>query len=300
MCTAVNYLQALEKEIELRLNGYQTCVAVPDYIGPKEYADEFGTHIKHVYELKESDRTNASFEDICRSFEKTIECYQVPEQEVPKAQLLPENLLSVFTSEVQFDSITKKKRLCLALDKKIKDKHLLCLPPSTIQIAAEISAMEHVSGIRANLSKIVRNEVDSFEERHAIPEVIPPALQALLQSENIQLPPFAPQILDDAEYEILKDNNRPGIDWSITEPDYVDILVGKRRSNSLRRSVSTAVVSKKHRQFYVFFSRLIIGLLCLIQMSQASECFLSPIKNSQYRCYLYHILSSATVSSHVP
>lgn len=210
MCTTINHLHALEKEIELRLNGYQTCVTVPDYVGPKKYADEFGTHIKHVYELKESDRTNASFEDICRSFEKAIECYQVPEQEVPKAQLLPENLLSVFTSEVQFDSITKKKRLCLALDKKIKDKHLLCLPPSTIQIAAEISAMEHVSGIRANLSKIVRNEVDSFEERHAIPEVIPSALQALLQSENIQLPPFEPQILDDAEYEILKDNNRPG------------------------------------------------------------------------------------------
>ena len=119
MCTAVNYLQALEKEIELRLNGYQTCITVPDYIGPKEYADEFGTHVKHVYELKESDRTNASFEDICRSFEKAIECYQVPEQEVPKAQLLPENLLSIFTSEVQFDSITKKKRFFIVLDKKI-------------------------------------------------------------------------------------------------------------------------------------------------------------------------------------
>ena len=159
MCTAINYLHALEKEIELRLNGYQTCVAVPDYIGPKEYTGEFGTYYKYIYEINESDRTNASFEDISRSFEKAIECYQVPEQEVPKAQLLPENLLSIFTSEVQFDSITKKKRLCLALNKKIKDKHLLCLPPSTIQIAAEISAMEHVSGICANLNEIVRNEV---------------------------------------------------------------------------------------------------------------------------------------------
>lgn len=210
MCTAVNYLQALEKEIELRLNGYQTCIADPEYIGPKEYADEFGTHIKHVYELKESDRTNASFEDICRSFEKAIECYQVPEQEVPKAQLLPENLSRIFSSEIQFDPITKKKRLFLAFDKKIKDKHLLCLPPNTIQIAAEISAMEHVSGIRANLSKVVRNKVDSFEERFAIPEVIPSALQALLQTKNIQFPLFETQILTDAEYEILKDNNRPG------------------------------------------------------------------------------------------
>jgi len=127
MCTAINYLHALEKEIELRLNGYQTCVAVPDYIGPKEYTGEFGTYYKYIYEINESDRTNASFEDISRSFEKAIECYQVPEQEVPKAQLLPENLLSIFTSEVQFDSITKKKRLCLALNKKIKDARLIQL-----------------------------------------------------------------------------------------------------------------------------------------------------------------------------
>lgn len=210
MCTAINYLHALEKEIELRLNGYQTCIAVPEYIGPKEYTDESGTHYKYVYGIKESDRTNASFEDINRSFGKAIECYQVPEQEVPKAQLLPENLLSIFTTEVEIDPKTKKKQLFLALNKKIKDKHLLCLPPSTIQIAAEISAMEHVSGIRANLSKLARNEVDSFEERHSIPKVIPYALQALLQTQDIQLPSFEPAILNDGEYEFLKDNSRPG------------------------------------------------------------------------------------------
>jgi hypothetical protein len=32
MCTAKNYLSALEKEMELRLNGYQTSLLEAEYI----------------------------------------------------------------------------------------------------------------------------------------------------------------------------------------------------------------------------------------------------------------------------
>lgn len=201
MCTTKNYLHALEKEIELRLNGFQTSIADENFIKQ----DERG----FMYELIESDRTNSPFEDIAYNFGHATQCYQVPESAVPKAKLLPENTLAIrgFGTQV---TPNNNKRYFIWLSKKVKAQHLLCTPPSTIQIAAEISAMEHISNVKGNLSLQARGEVDSFEERYAIPQVIPKALSSLLQCEELNLPSFEIKEIPEEEYIILKDNNRPG------------------------------------------------------------------------------------------
>ena len=60
MCVAKNYLHALDKECNLRFNGYQTSFVEANYYGKDD--DGF------KYRLYESDRTKAKFEDIVNSF----------------------------------------------------------------------------------------------------------------------------------------------------------------------------------------------------------------------------------------
>ena len=92
MCTAKNYLSALEKEMELRLNGYQTSLLEAEYIGEK---DGF-----HKYKLLDSKLTNSKYEDILNTFrsnfKKGFGCYQVSGYEIPKAKLKPENWLEIY------------------------------------------------------------------------------------------------------------------------------------------------------------------------------------------------------------
>lgn len=206
MCTTKNYLHALEKEMKLRLNGFQTSLVNATFVSK----DPLG--IK--YELRESERTNSHFEDILGSFfncyKKGFCCYQVPENEVPKIELKPENQFKMNKFIIKIDPETKDSIGIVWLNSHIKSGHLLCVPPSTAQIAAEISVMEHVGGIRGEISEEVRNEVDSFEERYNLPNTIPNALVSLLQTNELNLGHFDTCEIPEDDYVVLTDNARPG------------------------------------------------------------------------------------------
>lgn len=210
MCTAKNYLSALEKEMELRLNGYQTSLLEAEYIGEK---DGF-----HKYKLLDSKLTNSKYEDILNTFrsnfKKGFGCYQVSGYEIPKAKLKPENWLEIYRldKEKVWNEELERQEICecIWLKKRIKECHFLCVPPSTIQIAAEISVLEHISGVSATLSTQVRHEVENFEKKFSIPKKIPTTLSNLLQTENLELPTFQLSDLVENDYVVLKDNERPG------------------------------------------------------------------------------------------
>ncbi len=202
MCTIKNYIHALDKETQLRLNGYQTSLL--------EVKSEKKLNDGYAYSLHESSRTNSRFADILNAFKQSFDkgwgCYQVPEVEVPKAQLKPENLCTIldFKKEEGNDTAT------ILLREKVKDGYLLCIPPSIIQIVAEISALEHICNHKENLSPIVRDGIEKFNEQYNTPKEIPNALSKLFSSEELTLPSFQPKEIPEDEYVILKDNNRPG------------------------------------------------------------------------------------------
>ena len=203
MCTIKNYLHALDKEIQLRLNGYQTSLLEAEFIGKD---GETG----YTYSLQESSRTNSKFEDVLntfkQSFDKGFGCYQVPEGEVPKASLKPENLCTV----LDFKKEKNGNPPTIRLGQKLKDGHLLCTPPSIVQIAAEISALEHICEFQGSFSPIVRDSVEKFNNKHTIPKEIPNALSKLFSTAELSLPAFQTIELPENKYVILKDNNRPG------------------------------------------------------------------------------------------
>ncbi len=202
MCTIKNYLLARDKEIQLRLNGYQTTLL--------EVKLEKETHDGYCYSLHESNRTNSKFEDILNAFKQNFDkgfgCYQVPETEVPKAKLIPENQCTIVGFIKGKENIPTK----IWLRKKIKDGHLLCIPPSITQIVAEIWALEHICNFKGPLSPIVRDSIEKFNSQYSISKEIPSALSKLFSKENLTLPTFQAEELPENEYVILKDNNRPG------------------------------------------------------------------------------------------
>lgn len=209
MCTTKHYLHALEKEIELRLNGFQTTL----FEGKFLVQDDYG----FKYEMAESNRTNAKFEDIQNTFIQAFKkggaiprVYMVPENRVPRVELDPDNQIMPTRLMVEEGKNTGKKIVYFWTMGRIKEGHILCIPPSTIQIAAEIAAMEHVSGERGDLDKAARHEVDSFESLYTIPQMIPEALTRIMQKGELELPRFTPAELNEDDYYILKDNDRPG------------------------------------------------------------------------------------------
>ena len=209
MCTTKNYLHAIEKEIELRLNGFQTTLFEGKFLGK----DDNG--LKYV--MTESKRTNAKFEDIQNTFIQAVKkgvssarVYMVPENKVPRVDLEPKNLIVLTNLTFEVDKDTGKKTVYFWMKEHIKEGHILCIPPSTIPMAAEIAVMEHVSGVHGDLGVAARSEVNNFESFYNIPAIIPQALNSIMQKEELDLPSYTPVELADDDYYILKDNNRPG------------------------------------------------------------------------------------------
>lgn len=202
MCTIKNYLDALDKEIQLRLNGYQTTLLEAKF----EKKDNAG----YIYSLYESKRTRSKFEDVLNAFKQSFDngfgCYQVPEREVPKAKLQPENLCTIIGFKKDKDGSSAK----IWLKEKIKDGHLLCISPSITPIVAEISALEYICKFQASLSPITRKNVEKFNTQYSSAKEIPNALSKLFSTENLTLPSFQVKEIPENEYVILKDNNRPG------------------------------------------------------------------------------------------
>jgi len=231
MCTTKNYTHAIGQEIELRLNGFQTAL----FEGEFQCKDRFGLK----YKMTESKRTNVKFEDIQNSFVQLVKkggdfarVYMVPENKVPKARLVPSNQIAMVHLSVETEKETGKKIVYFWTKAHIKTGHIMCIPPSTIQMAAEIAAMEHVGGVLGNLSLSARHEVDDFEERFAIPRKTPEALCSILRTEDLNLPTFTPVKLNDKDYYILTDNERPGnseqrkfVCNALSTPDFT-IMVG--------------------------------------------------------------------------
>ena len=230
MCESRHFIQALEKEDELLHNGFQTSVFDTKFIGKDTYGLK--------YKIVESKRTNAKFEDlqnaIVSSYKKNgyVEVYQVPENKVPRVQLVIKNKLRLSRLFTEMDKEKGQRNVYFWLTGHIKSGHILCIPPCTRQIVAEIATMEHICGKKEILDPMVRLEVDGFEENNTIPVEIPPALSAIWKKEELNLPDFKVEKLADSEYVILKDNKRPGNDQqrkfvctALSSPDFT-IKVG--------------------------------------------------------------------------
>ena len=228
MCKAKNYLHALEKESELRTNGFQTSFVEAKFLQKEDEGYKF--------QLLESKRTKAKFEDILNGFnscfKKGFGCYQIPESEVPKAKLKMENFLTIKRFSISINKDTNEKKAFIWLNRKLKEGHLLCTAPSTVQIIAEISALQHVSGVYGEFDLQTQEAIKNFEGRFGIPEKIPTALTSLFQTEELQLPDFKSKKLADNEFIILTDNKRPGnseqrafVENALSTPDYT-IKVG--------------------------------------------------------------------------
>ncbi len=202
MCTIKNNLDTLDKEIQLRLNGYQTTLLEAKF--------EKEDHACYVYSLHESNRTRSKFGDVLNAFKQSLDkgfgCYQVPEREVPKAKLQPENLCTI----IGFKKDKDGKSAMIWLKEKIKDGHLLCIPPSITQIVAKIFVLEHICKFQGSLSPITRNSVEKFNNQYNLSKEIPEALSKLFSPEDLRLPSFLVKEIPENEYVILKDNNRPG------------------------------------------------------------------------------------------
>lgn len=252
MCESKNFLYALDKEVELLHNGYQTCVFGAEFLGK----DSFGLR----YKMVESKRTNTKFEDIQNSFSRMtkkgcdVDLYQVPENKVPRVQLVVTNKLTVNRLLEEEDKKTKKKVIYFWLETHIKSDHILCIPPSSLQIVAEISAMEHVCGCKGQLSDVTRLNVDGFEHRHMVPQKVLPFLSGLWKKDEMDLPDFKVKKLADKDYVVLKDNKRPGNDQqrlfvctALSSPD-VTIKVGppgSGKTTALLELIIQLVMRKK-------------------------------------------------------
>lgn len=230
MCETKNFLHALEKEDELLHNGFQTCVFDTEFLEKSAFGLK--------YKMVESKRTNTKFEDIQNTvvsiFKKNreVDLYQVPENKVPRVKLTPPNKLTINRVCDDRDKKTGKRVVYFWLRTHIKSDHILCIPPSSTQIVAEISAMEHVCCQREELNTTTRIEVEGFEDRHSVPLEIPPALRAIWSKDELALPDFRVKKLADKDYVVLKDKEILGTDrqrlfvcTALSSPDFT-IKVG--------------------------------------------------------------------------
>lgn len=190
MCTEKNYIQALENELELRQNGYQTTLADIERVG----TDNDG----YKYELKESNRTRSKFNDVVNSFRQNFKkgtgCYQVPENTLPKAKLIKKNYLNINRfAEIKDKNQKESKNYYIWLNKEIEFGHILCTEPFSMQIIAEISAMKKIG-----------------QSKYDYPQNVAPALSALFQKEDLRLPSF--EVKSTSDFFTLTDDKRPGIE----------------------------------------------------------------------------------------
>lgn len=202
MCQANHYIQAIEREIELKLSGYQTA-----FVKVEQVKKFDGGECGCVYRLLPSERTRARFEDVVGALRKNFKngtgCYQVPESEVPKTRLLNEN----FRFMEKFEE--KKGEVWVTLSGKLSPGHLLCVAPSIAKEVAEIFAMEIALGKNFKLSsEVAADQLRRLEENVGFWQC-GEALSRML-SESVALPPFESVTLKDEDYFVLKDNSRAG------------------------------------------------------------------------------------------
>ena len=208
MCNTKNYTHAIGQEIELRLNGFQTAL----FEGEFQCKDRFGLK----YKMTESKRTPEGQQMLNDQLSSQI----AKRMEAEAARL--KGLAEAEAMEKKAEAYKKYNGAAMA-------EMMIKIMP---QMAAEIAAMEHVGGVRGNLSLAARGEVDGFEDRFAIPQKTPEALCSILHTEDLCLPSFTPVELNEGEYEILTDNNRPGnseqrkfVCNALSTPDF-SIMVG--------------------------------------------------------------------------
>lgn len=250
MCESRHFIHALEKEAELLHNGFQTNVFDTDFLEKDSYGLK--------YKMKESKRTNAKFEDlqntIVSNYRKTgyVDVYQVPENKVPRVKLEYKNQLKLTRVLFEMDKKTGKRNVYFWLKENIKSEHILCIPPCTRQIVAEIAAMEHVCGSKEFLSPMVSLEVENFERNNTIPVEIPPTLSAIWNKDEPTLPDFKVKELDDKDFVILKDNKRPGnnqqrkfVCTALSSPDFT-IKVGPPGSGKTTSLLELIIQLVKH------------------------------------------------------
>lgn len=201
------YIQAIEREIELKLSGYQTA-----FVKVEQVNFSIGEGDR-VYRLLPSERTRARFEDIVcalrKNFKNGTGCYQVPESEVPRTRLLNENFRVMEKFEEKNGKKGKNDEVWVTLSGKISPGHLLCVAPSIAKEIAEIFAMEIALGKTFKLSnEVADDQLRRLEENVGIWEC-GEALSQML-SGNVELPNFERVPLQEDDYFVLKDNSRAG------------------------------------------------------------------------------------------
>lgn len=136
MISEKEYIHTIEREIELKLSGFQT-----NFVQVKLVDEE-----DCVYNLLPSERTRSKFKDIIDSFKlnfkKGLGCYQIPENEVPCTRLKEENFLQINWLK---EECSKGGNVQISLSAPVKPGFLLCVAPSIAKQLAEIFAIESLT-----------------------------------------------------------------------------------------------------------------------------------------------------------
>ncbi len=202
MISEKEYIHTIEREIELKLSGFQT-----NFVQVKLVDEE-----DCVYSLLPSERTRSKFKDIIDSFKlnfkKGLGCYQIPENEVPRTRLKEENFLQINWLKVE---CSKGGNVQISLSAPVKPGFLLCVAPSIAKQLAEIFAIESLTGKQFVFQReMIRKRLD--EEFPIMMGSGNQALAHFFKQENLALPPFENIELEDEDYFVLKEKNRKGND----------------------------------------------------------------------------------------
>lgn len=210
MCTIKDMAHAIEREVELKLYGYQTSFVKAEFVGQN-----------HLYKLLPSERTRAKFEDIVGLLRKSVKtsgfCYQIPESQVPKAKLESQNIIGI-VNFFERDKSGKKSRknssgekeYFVQLKKEIQPGHLLCVAPSIRQETFQIFALERLCGQTLATNEALREKVNRLHGEH--PLQISPKLSELADEQEISSEKFEVPRLGENEFLLLTDNQRKGAD----------------------------------------------------------------------------------------